>query len=146
MALLTADLEFVDANKELLAIAGRPLEDLLCRNFFDVFPKMPEDPGGYPKWTALEAAMTSGRRKVARLTRYGVEDPGHPGVFEARYWSCVVQPIRASSGIVVLLECSVLDLTPVIAQYKAMQADEEQAHSHPAASGQGRTPLAGYRL
>jgi PAS domain-containing protein len=127
MALLTADLEFVDANEEMLAIARRSLQDLVGRNFFEVFPRVPDDPGGDPKWTAVEAAMTSGRREGSQLIRYDVEDPEHPGAFEERYWSCLVQPIRGSDGDVAVIECSILDITPVISQYSAMLAELEQA-------------------
>ena len=48
MALLTPNLEFIDANDEFLAVIGHPLEDLIGHNAFEVMPKMPEDPGGNP--------------------------------------------------------------------------------------------------
>jgi PAS domain-containing protein len=50
MALFTADLEFVDANEEFLQASGRDLGDLIGHNAFEVFPKMPYEPGN-PKWT-----------------------------------------------------------------------------------------------
>jgi PAS domain-containing protein len=75
MALLTGDLVFIDANDAFLDVVRRPLEDLAGHNFFERFPKMPPDPGGHPMWTALERAMTSGRRECDRLIRYDVEGP-----------------------------------------------------------------------
>src|SRR5215472_14722426 len=75
MALLTPDLKFIDVNDEFQEISGRPLEDLVGKNIFEVFPKMPSDPDGYPRWTALEEAQTSGRRQALTLTRYDIEDP-----------------------------------------------------------------------
>jgi PAS domain-containing protein len=81
MALLTPDLEIIDMNEEFQAALGRPLEEVIGRNIFEVAPKMPEGPGGQPMWTPLETAMTSGRRETEGLMRYDVEDPDHPGVW-----------------------------------------------------------------
>ena len=75
MVLLSADLVILDANDEFLSAMGRKLEDLIGHNFYDEFPKLPEDPGGRPKWTALDEAMTSGRRQCDQLLRYDLEDP-----------------------------------------------------------------------
>ncbi|HXW45235.1 MAG TPA: PAS domain-containing protein [Streptosporangiaceae bacterium] len=122
MALFTADLEFIDANDEFVAATGRPLEELLGHNVFDVFPKMPSDPAN-PKWTALEAAMTSGKREAYALTRYDLEDPIHPGVFLERYWSSVVTPIHGSDGEVEVLELSAREVTSIIAHYREIDAE-----------------------
>ena len=126
MALLTPDLKIIDLNDEFLADVGRPLEEVIGRNIFEVSPKMPEDSGGHPKWTPLEAAMTSGKREVCKLIRYDVEDPDHPGAFVERYWAAVAQPILGPSGQVEVIELSAQDITPIIAQFLAMQAEEEE--------------------
>jgi PAS domain S-box-containing protein len=123
MALLTADFEFIDANDAFLAATGHALEDVIGRNAFEVLPKMPEDPGGKPKWTALEAALTTKRREVYQLQRYDIEDPDHPGVFEERYWSSIVTPVRGLSGEVEVLEMSAREVTPIISQFESMQAE-----------------------
>lgn len=123
MALLTADFEFIDANDAFLAAIGHALEDVIGRNAFEVLPKMPEDPGGKPKWTALEAALTTKRREVYQLQRYDIEDPDHPGVFEERYWSSIVTPVRGLSGEVEVLELSAREVTPIISQFESMQAE-----------------------
>ena len=123
MALLTADFEFIDANDAFLAAIGHPLEDLVGHNAFEIVPKMPEDPGGNPKWTVLEAALTSGRREVQQLHRYDIEDPAHHGVFEERYWSSVVTPVLNSRGQVEVLELSAREVTPIISQYQSLQAE-----------------------
>ena len=122
MALLTADFEFIDANKEFLEASGHKLEDLIGHNVFSVFPKMPSEPGN-PKWTALEAALTSGRREVHELHRYDIEDPAHPGEFQERYWCSVVTPIRGLDGEVELLELSARELTPIIGKFRSVQAE-----------------------
>jgi PAS domain-containing protein len=121
MALVTPDFEFIDANDEFLAATGHPLEDLIGHNVFEVMPKMPEDPGGSPKWTALEAALTTRRREVYPLERYDIEDPARPGVFEERYWSSIVTPVLGLGGEVGILELSTREVTPIIAQFQSLQ-------------------------
>jgi PAS domain-containing protein len=124
MLLLTADLVIVDANDEFLEAMGRPIHDLIGHHVFEKFPRMPQDPGGEPKWTALEAALASGEREVRELARYDIEDPARPGVYEERYWSVVVTPIHGLDGQVEVLELSVRELTPVITQFQALWAEE----------------------
>jgi len=122
MALLTADFEFIDANDQFLDAVGRPLKALIGRNAFDAFPKMPNDPAN-PKWTALEAALTSGEREYYELQRYDIEDPVHPGVFVERYWSSAVTPIRGANGEIEVLELSARDVTPIIEKFRAIDAE-----------------------
>ncbi len=124
MALLTADLEFIDANDEFLATTGRELEELIGQKVFAVLPKMPPDPGGQPKWTALEQAQASGRYESLTLERYDIEDPASPGVFQQRYWSSAVTPVRGLDGHVEILELSTRDVTPIIDEFKKLQAQE----------------------
>jgi len=123
MALLSSDLVFIDANDEFIEHSGRPIEQLVGRNFYDVFPKMPQDRSGEPRWFALEEAMTSGRREAQHLIRYDVQNPG-TGVFDERYFSTRVQPIRAANGQVEAYEMSILEVTPVIEAYLALQAHQ----------------------
>jgi PAS domain-containing protein len=124
MALLTADLVFVDANDEFLDASGRKLEELTGHNFFERFPKRPErDMVGDPRWLALEKCMSSGRREVDELIRYDIEDPVRPGQLEERYWSAIVVPVRGTDGHMQFLELSAREVTPVIAQFRAMQGD-----------------------
>jgi PAS domain-containing protein len=123
MLLLTADLEIVDANEEILELSGRELDDLIGHNIFDAFPRMPgaSDRG----WTAIEAAVTSGRREHNRLFREDIEDPVQPGVFVEHYWSSEAQPIRGSDGHVDMIEYSVRDVTPLIREYRVLQSEEQ---------------------
>jgi PAS domain S-box-containing protein len=119
MALLTADFEFIDVNEEFLNAVGRTLDELIGHNAFEVLPKVPDEPDN-PKWTALEAALTTGQREVYELTRYDIEDPARPGVFEERYWSSIVTPIRIH-GQVEMLELSAREVTPIIDSFRSMQ-------------------------
>lgn len=125
MALITADFVLVDANDAFIEGCGRPLEEIVGHNIFEQFPKMPADPGGSPMWTPLEAALTSGERQVHELTRYDVEVPGQPGVFEERYWSSVVTPLRGPSGEIEMFELSAREVTAIIAEYRRLKAAEE---------------------
>jgi PAS domain-containing protein len=125
MVLLTADLAILDANEEFLAEVGRDLEDLIGHNLFEEFPKTPERPSGQLAWTAVEAAMTSGRREQNLLFRDDIEDPDHPGVFVEHYWSSVAQPIRGHDGQVEFIEFSLRDVTPLIAEYRVLQSGEQ---------------------
>lgn len=125
MVLLSADLDIVDANEEFLAEAGRELDDLIGHNIFEQFPMMPERPSGQPAWSAMEAAMTSGRREHNLLFRYDIEDPHQPGVFVEHYWSSVAQPIRGRDGHVEFIEFSLRDVTPLIHEYRVLQSEEQ---------------------
>ena len=124
MALLTSDLEFIDANDEFLAATGHGLEELVGQKAFAVFPKMPPDPGGHPKWTVLEQAQASGRHESLTLERFDIEDPASPGVFQQRYLSTAVTPVRGLDGHVEVLELSVREVTPIIEEFKKLQTQE----------------------
>ncbi|HEY2508932.1 MAG TPA: PAS domain-containing protein [Streptosporangiaceae bacterium] len=122
MALVTADMIFVDANDEFLQTTGRNFEALVGHNFFDRFPKKPDkDAAGDPRWIALEEALNTGRRQVDQLIRYDIEDPALPGHFEERYWSAVAVPVPGPGGETQFLELSARDVTPVIMQFRAME-------------------------
>jgi PAS domain-containing protein len=122
MALLTADFVFVDMNEAFLDAVGRPLEELVGHNAFEVFPKAPAEPGN-PKWTALEAAITSGQHEQLVLSRYDIEDPDRPGEFEERYWSSAVTPLRDINGQVTMLELSAREVTPIISLLRGLESE-----------------------
>lgn len=128
MALLTGDFDFVDANDEFLATIGHSLEDLLGRNVFEFLPKVTKEPGGDPKWTVLEAALTTRHREVYQLSRYDIEDPAHPGVFAERYWSAAVTPVLGVGGEVDVLEWSARDVTPIINRFRSLEAERAPAN------------------
>ena len=138
MAVLSADLYLVDVNDQFLAHAGRPLEDLVGHNVYEIFPKLPIDMGGAGR-DVLEEAFDTGRSAQAPLIRYDMEDPARPGVFEERYWSVAAQPIRGLDGRVEMYELSARDLTPVIEQFKAMQSEQEEP-PHETRMRSGRDP------
>jgi PAS domain-containing protein len=116
MALLTADLVIVDVNDAFLNDVERSYEEVSGRNFFELFPKEPSDPGN-PKWTVMEAAVASGQQECIKLSRYDVEDRATPGLFVERWWSATVVPIRGTDGKVEMLELSAREATAIIAEY-----------------------------
>jgi PAS domain-containing protein len=126
MVLLTADLAIVDANEEFLQQCGRELDDLIGHHLFEEFPKMPQAPSGDDAWTAVEAAMTTGKREHNLLFREDLEDPEQPGVFVEHYWSSVAQPMRDRAGEVEYIEYSLRDVTPIINEYRVLQSKERQ--------------------
>jgi PAS domain-containing protein len=125
MLLLTADLKIVDANEEFLEESGRQLEELIGHHLFEEFPETPDHMSALPSWSALEAAMTSGRREHNVLFRYDIEDPDHPGVFIEHYWSSVAQPIRDHDGHVDMIEYSLRDVTPIIDEYRVLVSEAQ---------------------
>jgi hypothetical protein len=85
------------------------------------------------EWTALEAAITSGQHEELVLSRYDVEDPARPGVFEERYWTSAVTPLRDIDGKVTMLELSAREVTPVISLFKGLESGDGTAVNAPAA-------------
>ena len=124
MALLSADLAFIDVNHEFIEQSGRQLEELIGRHFREVFPRKTEDAVSDLRWDALEAAMTSGRREGDHLIRYDVENL-KTGVFEERYFTSKVQPIRGGDGKVEVYELSILEVTPIVLEIRALLADRQ---------------------
>jgi PAS domain S-box-containing protein len=118
MALLDANLVFIDVNDQFIETSGRDLGELVGRRFREVFPRRPEDRGTDLNWGAIEKAVTSGRREADELLRYDVEDP-KTGLFEERYFSSRVQPIRGRDGHVEVYELSVLEVTGIVAEIQA---------------------------
>jgi PAS domain-containing protein len=122
IAVLAPDLTILDVNDEYLTAAGRKREDLLGHSPFDLFPDRPDDPadtGPRDIRASLQAVLASGERDVVSLTRYDVEDPGMPGVFEERYWHVVSTPQLSDSGRVMRIVLIVHEVTPIISQLRA---------------------------
>jgi PAS domain S-box-containing protein len=126
MALLNADLFFIDVNHEFIERSGRELEELIGRHFRDVFPRKTEATFSDARWDAVEAAITSGRREADHLIRYDVENP-KTGIFEERYFTTKVQPIRSHGGEVEVYELSILELTPMVTELRALLAEQQPA-------------------
>ena len=121
-AVLSPDLTILDVNDEYLAAVGRKREDLLGHSPFDLFPDRPDDPadtGPRDLRASLEEVLASGERQVVSLTRYDVEDPGRPGVFEERYWNVFSTPLLSDTGRVMMIVLIGHEVTPIISQFRA---------------------------
>jgi PAS domain S-box-containing protein len=120
-AVISPDLTILDVNDEYLTGSGRKREDLLGHSPFDLFPDLPDpaDTGSRDLRASLEAVLASGERDVVSLTRYDVEDPGRPGVFEERYWNVVSTPLLTDTGRVMMIVVISHDVTPIVSQFRA---------------------------
>jgi PAS domain S-box-containing protein len=121
-AVISPDLTILDVNDEYLTASGRKREDLLGHSPFDLFPELLDDPadtGPGDLRASLEAVLASGERDVVSLTRYDVEDPGRPGVFEERYWNVVSTPMLTDTGRVMMIVVISHDVTPIVSQLRA---------------------------
>jgi PAS domain-containing protein len=124
-ALLSPDMVILDANEDFLAACGRHAEDIIGLDIFVAFPGNPADPrneGPRRLRASLAAVLASGERDAMELTRYDVEIPGRPGVFEERYWAVVNTPVFDRAGRVVMIENRAEDTTFLVRQVMSAQA------------------------
>ena len=116
MVALSPDFTILDVSDETAELTGRKAEDLIGRDVFDTFRANPNDsgePGPRNLRESLESVVATGERDVMPLTRYDLEDPGRPGVFDERYWDIVNIPVMAD-GCVSQIIFRAMDLTQII--------------------------------
>jgi len=124
-ALLSCDFTILDVNDDYLAAVGREPGDVLGQNIFSAFPKNARDPGDIGPQdlrASLESVVTTGERDRMELTRYDLEVPGRPGVFEERYWAFVNTPILDPGGRPQMIVHRVEDATATVRQVLKAQA------------------------
>jgi PAS domain-containing protein len=124
-ALLSCEFTILDANDEYLAAVGRESDAVLGQNIFSAFPKNlgdPADIGPQDLRASLESVIASRERDHMDLTRYDIEVPGRPGVFEERYWAVVNTPILDAAGEPQMIVHRVEDATATVRQVLAAQA------------------------
>ncbi|WP_055612920.1 PP2C family protein-serine/threonine phosphatase [Streptomyces phaeochromogenes] len=117
VALLTPDLDYVDANDDFQRLSGRTREQLLGRYIFDVFPENPNEPaaaGMRETEASMRRAATTGERDTMALIRYDIEDPTRPGHWQEHYWSPVNAPVLGPDGQVALIVHRVEEVTELI--------------------------------
>ena len=113
---LSPDFTILDVSDETAELTGRKAEDLIGRDVFDTFRPNPSDPGALgPRdlRASLESVVATGERDVMPLTRYDIEDPGRPGVFDERYWDIVNVPVM-TDGRVSQIIFRAMDVTQII--------------------------------
>jgi PAS domain-containing protein len=106
VALLSPDLVILDVSDGYLDAAGRGLDDIVGRNILEAFPDNPSDPGDTGPRSlrrSLEAVLANGMPDFIDPTRYDVEDLGHPGTFDERYWTIANVPVCDVDGNVEMI-------------------------------------------
>ncbi len=117
VALLSPELVILDVSNGYLDAAGRGPEEIIGRNILEAFPENPRDPddtGPRDLRASLEAVLASGEPDFMNPTRYDVEDPGHPGEFEQRYWAIANMPVRADDGHISMIIHMAQEVTPLV--------------------------------
>ena len=121
---LTPDLVIVEANAAYLHATGRSSEDLVGRYLFDAFPPNPhegDDPVRQVR-ASLERVLATGTPDAMGVQRYDL--PGRDGEeFVERYWSSLNTPVLDSEGRVVLLLHHVEDVTDMVRERQADEAN-----------------------
>jgi len=116
MVALSPDFTILDVSDETADLVARRAEDLVGRDLFSTFrpnPNDPDEPGPPDLRESLEKVLATGERDVMPVTRYDLEDPGRPGVFDERYWAIVNIPVLAD-GRVSLIIFRAMDRTHMV--------------------------------
>ncbi|MFD4539429.1 PP2C family protein-serine/threonine phosphatase [Streptomyces bauhiniae] len=117
VALLSADLVFVDANLAFLTQAGRGRDQVVDRYLFDAFPDNPEDlgaSGARNLEASLRRVLLNREPDTMALQRYDVESADRDGHWEERYWSPVNAPVFAPDGQIAVLIHRVEEVTELL--------------------------------
>ncbi len=116
MVVLSPDFTVLDVSDETAEQAARKPEDLIGEDIFQTFRPHPQDqgePGPGDLRASLQNVLATGERDYLPLTRYDMEDPRRPGVFDERYWAIANIPIMAD-GQVSMIIFRALDMTPMV--------------------------------
>jgi PAS domain-containing protein len=101
IALLSPDLIILDISNGYLDAAGCAPERILGRHILEAFPENPRDPddtGPRDLRASLESVLATGLPDFINTTKYDVEDQGHPGEFEERYFAIANDPVCDEQG------------------------------------------------
>jgi PAS domain-containing protein len=102
MVALSPDFRILDVSDETAELVGRKTEDLVGQNLFQLLrpnPNDPSEPGPPDLRASLEHVRATAERDTMPVTRYDLEDPGRPGVFDERYWAIVNIPVTTESSV-----------------------------------------------
>jgi PAS domain-containing protein len=106
VALLSPDLVILDVSDCYLDAAGRGPDTIVGRNILEAFPENPRDPsdpGPRDLRASLETVLATSLPDFMDPTRYDVEDPGHPGEYEERYWTIANVPVPDADGHIMMI-------------------------------------------
>jgi PAS domain-containing protein len=125
VALLTPDLVIIDVSDAYLDAAGCGLDKIVGRNILEAFPGNPRDPddsGARQLRASLESVLATGLPDFINTTKYDVEDQGHPGQFEERYWTVANVPICDASGQTTMIVHMAQEQTNIVHQTRSANA------------------------
>jgi PAS domain S-box-containing protein len=124
MVALSPDFTVLDVSDETAELMGHKAEDIIGRDVFDTFRTKPDDsgePGPRNLRESLERVVATGQRDVMPMTRYDLEEPGKPGVWDERYWTIVNIPVM-TDGRVSEIIFRAMEMTPLIRAAGAMSS------------------------
>jgi PAS domain-containing protein len=125
VALLTPDLVILDVSDGYLDAAGCGPDRILGRNILEAFPENPRDPddtGPRDLRASLESVLATGMPDFMNTIRYDVEDQGHPGEFEERYWAVANIPIRDARGQTTMIIHMAQEQTNIVHEARSANA------------------------
>ncbi|MCA1224291.1 PP2C family protein-serine/threonine phosphatase [Streptomyces sp. 8L] len=114
LAILDQKFQIVTANDAYLRVTGRRRQELVGREYFDVFPPDPyleDDHRARAQRQTLEAAVISGRPSTMMLHYYPIPRNGRSEDLEPRWWNVTNQPILDDDGRVRLIIRRVEDVS-----------------------------------
>ena len=118
---------FVDANKAYSEITMTKPEDIVGRNFFDVFPDISEKylkTGVSDMRLALQKVIRTKQPQTMEKFRYDIKAPD--GTFVMRYWQPVHYPILDDKGKVAYILQSSQDVTEEVLNEQRLKEVEHQ--------------------
>ncbi|GAA3663337.1 hypothetical protein GCM10022237_24070 [Nocardioides ginsengisoli] len=110
----------LDLDWQIVAVTdtcldGRARDEVVGRSQFEVFPDNPDDPeasGTATMLAALQRVLDEKAGHAMPVTRYDIADAD--GVFQARYWRPVNQPVFDESGAITHIIHGVEDVTATV--------------------------------
>jgi hypothetical protein len=91
----------------------------------EAFPENPRDPddtGPRDLRASLESVLATGQPDFISTTRYDVEDQGHPGEFEERYWTVANVPVRDARGQTTMIIHMAQEKTSIVHEARSANA------------------------
>lgn len=110
--LVSPSFTLLAVNEAFCRLCGRPREQLVGRNLFDVYPD-PHASGEQTVRASIERVIATGQPHALPLQRYPVEVTAPDGtpISRDRYWSAISAPVADSEGRLLCVAHSTIDVT-----------------------------------